>query len=161
MPYRSQDGGSEIQTLVFSKTESPPEINGGDGWTVSAAQDWAREHDFESSTVDEPETGENIRLRQFEPERCREGSYVTVTENLPRGIKAVSCERKGREGRGRVMQYFGPWAMSPQRRPRHPQPRRRHRRVRLHRRRRPQQRLRPRLCPRWWSPPSRRPRLAS
>lgn len=81
-----------VQSVRFSQTESPSSVNGGRGWTPRAAQAWLRAHNFK--TVKKDSTSGQHRYRQFEPSLCIEGSYKTLTENLPRGIQLVSCDKK-------------------------------------------------------------------
>ncbi len=80
---------TEIQTFLFSRSESPSEVNGGDGWTDAAARAWLRDHDYKAPEADETENF--LRYRQFDPARCEADSYVTLTENLPKGIQASAC----------------------------------------------------------------------
>lgn len=78
----------KIQTVIFSKTESPPLTNNGRGWTPAAAKGWLREHGMRSDKIDETET--SYRFRQFDPATCQ-GGFMTLTRNFPRGIHAVTC----------------------------------------------------------------------
>jgi HK97 family phage prohead protease len=77
-----ESGNTGIQTVLFDKTS----------WTESDAKVWLGEHDFESSKVDE--TDDKYRFRQFDPDACDPDSYVTLTENFPAGVSAVSCTAK-------------------------------------------------------------------
>lgn len=70
----------EVQTIIFSK----------DSWTLGQAREWLREHDFKTD-VDETDT--SYRFRQFDPDQCRAGSFLTLTENMPAGLAMVSCDR--------------------------------------------------------------------
>jgi phage head maturation protease len=79
-----------VQSLAFQKDNSPGDVNGGDGWTVSAATSWADDHDFRSDKVDEGDT--QIRLRQINPDSCDDDSFQTLTENFPVGVSAVTCD---------------------------------------------------------------------
>ena len=81
----------KIQTLIFDKTKSPSDVNSGNGWTVAEAKAWAGGHDFKSDKVDEPAGRDTIRLRQFDPATCKEGTFETLTTNFPVGIQAVAC----------------------------------------------------------------------
>jgi hypothetical protein len=80
-----ESGQSGIQTLLFEKAH----------WTEDAAKAWLAEHEFHNSAVDE--TDELYRFRQFDPEACDPDSYVTLTENFPAGVSAVSCTAKACE----------------------------------------------------------------
>ncbi len=80
----------KIQTLIFSKTKSLSGINGGRGWSVTAARSWLKRHDFKSEKLDE--TDESYRFRQLDPETCKADSFQMLTQNFPRGISAVACE---------------------------------------------------------------------
>jgi len=71
-----------VQSLIFRK----------DRFTVQQAIAWAKEHDFRFDKVDEPESGETIRLRQFSPDECIAGSLRT--SDLQPGVQAVVCRRR-------------------------------------------------------------------
>ena len=77
-----ESGKTGIQTMLFVK----------DLWDKDAAKVWLDEHDLYSSVYDE--TDEHHRFRQFEPEACESGSFVTLTESFPDGVSAVSCTAK-------------------------------------------------------------------
>jgi hypothetical protein len=77
-----ESGKSGIQTVIFDKEK----------WAEGEAKKWLDDHDFESSKVDE--TDSSYRFRQFDPEACEDGSFVTLTENFPEGVSAVSCTAK-------------------------------------------------------------------
>lgn len=72
---------TEVQTVIASKKKFP---------TLEEAKKWMKEHDFHVSKVDE--TDDSWRFRQFGPERCKEGSFRTIT--LTEGVKAVICRPK-------------------------------------------------------------------
>lgn len=69
---------TEIQTLIFDKAKFE---------TAAEAQAWAKDHDFRSDKVDE--TTDSWRLRQFDPGKCREGSFGTI--DVTDGVKGVVC----------------------------------------------------------------------
>jgi HK97 family phage prohead protease len=79
-----------IQSMVFSKSTSPSDVNDGGGWTDSAARAWLEGHEL--SAPDPDETEESLRYRQFDPDQCEAGSFQTLTENLPVGVSAVACD---------------------------------------------------------------------
>jgi len=64
-----------IQTLIFDKGK----------FTREQAVQWAKDHDFKRTGVDE--TGESYRLRQREPGDFRQQTFRTIT--LTEGVKAV------------------------------------------------------------------------
>lgn len=73
----------EIQSLIFARSS----------WSQDEAVAWASDHGFKSEDVDETE--ESYRLRQFDyPSECEDDTLQTLTENLPEGISAVSCNRQ-------------------------------------------------------------------
>lgn len=73
---------AKVQSVIFSK-----EV--GD-WTAEKAKSWLDEHDMKSDKMDETE--QSFRFRQFPPDRCKEGTIVTLTEDMPAGVSMVSCE---------------------------------------------------------------------
>ena len=66
---------TEIQTLIFDKKV----------FSREEAIQWAKDHDFKSSSVDETST--SFRLRQRDPGDFREGSFRTI--EITTGVKAV------------------------------------------------------------------------
>jgi hypothetical protein len=68
----------EVQSLRFNKKK----------FTTAQAKKWAKDHGFKSGNVEE--TPNQIRLRQFDPDRCT-GAPKTLTRNFPAGISAFSC----------------------------------------------------------------------
>lgn len=72
---------TEVQTVILSKKKFK---------TLADAKKWVKEHDFHISKVDE--TNDSWRFRQFNPDRCKEGSFRTIT--LTSGVKAVVCRPK-------------------------------------------------------------------
>lgn len=82
------DKKTGIQTVVFNK----------DQWNVTSARKWLRENDFVSDgKVDEPEGGNTLRFRQFNPDKCA-GDFVVLSQNLPKGVQLTSCRlRRGVE----------------------------------------------------------------
>ena len=80
-----------IQSVVFSKSESPSSVNEGNGWTPAAARAWCAEHDMRSDKMDE--TDSSYRFRQFDPEEC-DGGFQTLTEDMPVGVAMVSCSKR-------------------------------------------------------------------
>ncbi len=83
MTEAEQPKGTVIQTLIFDK----------DKFTVTEAKAWAKDHDFNSGNVDEPEAGDTIRIRQRDPgdfavNGLKEGGKFKIME-LADGIKAV------------------------------------------------------------------------
>ncbi len=73
---------SSIQSLIMSKERFK---------TAEAAQKWARDNGFKADKVDEPETGETFRLRQFEPSICKR---IRTGEEITEGVKPVFCIRE-------------------------------------------------------------------
>lgn len=78
-PMEAAKASFQLQTLLFSKEK----------FDVAKAKAWAEEHGFISDKVDEPEGGQSIRLRQFDPELCKSGSQRTI--ELTEGVQAVGC----------------------------------------------------------------------
>lgn len=78
-----------IQTLIFSKKESPSDVNNGSGWTASEAKQWADAYGFRSDQVDVSGTEDRICLRQFDSDG---GDANDFTEGFPKGVFATSCE---------------------------------------------------------------------
>ncbi len=70
-----------IQTLIMSKDRFK---------TAQAAKNWAKEHNFKFGKVDETEN--SFRLRQFNPDQCKRGSFRTF--RIAEGIQAVGCNKK-------------------------------------------------------------------
>ncbi len=77
----------KVQSVIFSKTKG--------SWTVDKAKRWLKSHNFKSSKVDE--TSQSWRFRQFDPQQCKAGSFITLTENFPNGVSAVSCDAGEKE----------------------------------------------------------------
>lgn len=69
---------TEIQTLIFDKEQ----------FTKQQAVDWAKEHDFSASKVDEKET--TWRIRQFNPDQCQRDTFRTIS--ITDGVQGVICE---------------------------------------------------------------------
>lgn len=72
---------TEVQTVILSKKKFKE---------LEDAKKWVKEHDFHMSKVDE--TQDSWRFRQFDPDRCKAGSFRTIT--LTEGVKAVVCRPK-------------------------------------------------------------------
>lgn len=73
---------SSIQSLIMSKDRFK---------TAEAAQKWARDNGFKADKVDEPESGETFRLRQFDPSICKR---IRTGEEITDGVKPVFCIRE-------------------------------------------------------------------
>ena len=73
-------GNSQAQSFIFDK----------DKFTEDEARDWLDNHDKRSDKVDE--TDDNYRFRQFDPDKCSEGSFATI--DITDGIQAVICTPK-------------------------------------------------------------------
>lgn len=101
---------TEVQTVVFSRSRSPSDVNGGEGWTAAAAGAWLRDHDMKAP---EPEqTDDSLRYRQFSPDRCERDSYRSLTEGMPPGVIMVACQTGKAAGpiqfwKGNGMRYIG------------------------------------------------------
>lgn len=80
----------KTQSARFSTNESPSSVNGGRGWTAAAARAWLRAHDFNAPSPDR--TTNQLRFRQFDPDRCLRDSFSTITEELPRGVQLLVCD---------------------------------------------------------------------
>jgi HK97 family phage prohead protease len=82
-----------MQAVSFSRSESPDDVNNGQGWTRDDAAAWCRAHDFKD---DVPEAGEEegarLWARQLDPDECETNSFRTITENFPVGVQGVVCE---------------------------------------------------------------------
>lgn len=111
-PARSQRDGTRIQTVIFSKTESPDDVNEGRGWTVNAAKQWLKEHNLRFDKVDE--TTGSYRFRQFPPGECEPGSFRTLKQHFPRGVSAVICRPAATKAMQRSQDVgIGLWAIEP------------------------------------------------
>jgi HK97 family phage portal protein len=75
---------TSVQSLIFAKKVFK---------AAESAQKWAKEHGFKFEKVDETEN--SWRLRQFEPAKCRQGSFRTIS--LARGVNAAICRKKGKK----------------------------------------------------------------
>src|SRR3990172_911841 len=82
--WQEAQRAQEVQSVIFSREDG--------GWTLAKAKEWLADHDFPSDKVDE--TTQSWRFRQFEPSECVEGSFQTLTENMPTGISMVACDRQ-------------------------------------------------------------------
>jgi HK97 family phage prohead protease len=80
LPGLEEDAKSKVQTVIFSKRQ----------WTKEKAASWLGGHKFKSSKVDETEN--TYRFRQFDPEKCKAGSFVSLTQNMPAGVTMVACD---------------------------------------------------------------------
>lgn len=69
---------TEVQVLVFSKEKFE---------TVASAKKWATDHSFLEKEVEEKDS--TIRIKQFESDKCVEGSERTI--QLEEGVKAIVC----------------------------------------------------------------------
>ncbi len=81
----------ELQSVAFSKNESPANINGGAGWTADSARAWLRRN---GHPIGAPFSTENqLRFRQVDPELCRADSFRTRRSPLvTRGVQLIECE---------------------------------------------------------------------
>lgn len=110
-PLHVEEKGTRIQSVIFSKTESPDDVNNGRGWTMTAAKRWLEEHNFRHDKVDE--TNRSYRFRQFPPGDCEPRSFRTLKENFPNGISAVICRPVASAGQSSLDQLVGLWAIEP------------------------------------------------
>lgn len=78
---QNKQEGLDIQSLIMSKERFKDS---------KSAKNWAKDHGFKSNKVDETE--DSFRLRQFEPNVCKNGSFRTF--ELTNGVKAVGCRKK-------------------------------------------------------------------
>ena len=69
---------TEVQVLVFSKEKFG---------TVASAKKWATDHNFLEKEIEEKDS--TIRIKQFESDKCVEGSERTI--QLEEGVKAIVC----------------------------------------------------------------------
>jgi len=74
-----------VQSVRFDKTESPPHINDGEGWTVDAARDWCVRHELSNEQKIEDATF--IRFNQFAAGRPPE--LLEVED----GVTVLRCEK--------------------------------------------------------------------
>lgn len=75
---KGQDKEStEVQTIIFSKSK----------FSKQEARNWLKEHDFESSSIDE--TSESFRARQESPGSFKTKSFRIITLDEPQNIRAV------------------------------------------------------------------------
>jgi SPP1 gp7 family putative phage head morphogenesis protein len=70
------------QTIIFDKDK---------GWTRSKAKKWAKDNGYWKGTI--RDTEKQVRIRQFPPEQCKEGSEY-IQEFGDSGVSAVVCNRK-------------------------------------------------------------------
>lgn len=80
-PSKKLKDTTEIQTLIFSKDRFE---------SAAQAKEWAEEHDFKTTKVDE--TGQSFRLRQHVPGLYGPRSFRTIT--LTDGVKGVVARKK-------------------------------------------------------------------
>lgn len=84
MGYEIEKQGTEVQSLIFDKKKFPKALN---------AVKWAKEHDFITDKVDEPEGGTTFRLRQIDPNKFNPNAFGKDQKfriiQLDTGIKAV------------------------------------------------------------------------
>jgi len=73
---KAEEEPTTVQTLIFDKEK----------FTVDEAKAWADKNGFKSSKVDEPESGETIRLRQRDPGDFKDDMK---TIDLKPGVQAV------------------------------------------------------------------------
>lgn len=71
---------TSVQSLVFKKSK----------FTTVAAKTWAKNHGFRNKKVDI--TTNSIRLRQFDPGKCKDNSFRT--KSLTTGVSVVLCKKK-------------------------------------------------------------------
>lgn len=71
---------TSVQSLIFKKSK----------FTRASARTWAKNHGFKNSKVDI--TTNSIRLRQFDPGRCKSGNFKT--KPVTPGVKVVLCKKK-------------------------------------------------------------------
>ena len=79
-----------VQSVRFSRTESPRSVNAGRGWDPSSASMWLALNGFVVSAP-LPTPGQ-WRFRQLPPDVPDPESFRTVTEDLPVGVQAVVAE---------------------------------------------------------------------
>lgn len=79
-----------VQSVRFSKTESPAIVNYGRGWRPVDAMRWLHMNGFAGLIA--LETPGQWRFRQLEPDQPDPESFRTVTEDLPRGVQAVTAD---------------------------------------------------------------------
>ncbi len=75
---------TDVQSVVLSKDRFK---------TATAAKQWAREHGFKTSKIDEK--ANTFRFRQFEPSLCKAGTFRN--KKITEGVVAVICVPKGSE----------------------------------------------------------------
>lgn len=78
----SKQQKTEVQSLILSKDKFKSE---------EAARNWAKDHNFKTSKLDETE--DSFRFRQFDPSKCQSNSFRTI--ELDEGVNAVICRPKG------------------------------------------------------------------
>lgn len=81
---------TRVQSVRFSKTESPRLVNHGRGWTPETAREWLARNGF-TGLMPLSSAGQ-WRFRQLPPEDPDPESFRTVTDGLPRGVQAVTAE---------------------------------------------------------------------
>ena len=78
--------GKKTQTVIFSKKS----------WTLPRAKKWCSAHSLKTS--DPQHTDSSYRFRQFPPAQCKDGTYETLTENMPKGLSLGVCNKKSSKG---------------------------------------------------------------
>lgn len=75
-----------VQLVTFSRSDKP-----GGSWTPERAKGWLRDHGFSSDRMDTKDL--TYSFRQFEVSLGKDGTFAFVADNLPRGVRALTCER--------------------------------------------------------------------
>jgi hypothetical protein len=73
--------GTKVQSVICAKSKFD---------SAKKAASWCKSHGFKSSGVDETET--SYRFRQFNPTKCQEGSFRTIS--ISEGVSGVICKPK-------------------------------------------------------------------
>lgn len=80
---------AKVQSVMFSKSESPVDINDGNGWTAELATTWLGNNNLKSDNMADQDS--RFRFLQFDSELCESGE-ATITDDLPIGISLFMCD---------------------------------------------------------------------
>lgn len=79
---------SQVQSVRFDKSDSPPFTNGGDGWTREDALRWLADHDLDDLMRPMEDDEYCFRAKRFESARLIEAKTVD------RGVVVIRCEKR-------------------------------------------------------------------
>jgi uncharacterized protein len=73
----------DVQAVIFTTHNN--------SWTEDRAKRWLQDHGFRNDKMEK--TSSSLRFRQIDLNACKEGSFVSMRENVPRGVTMIGCER--------------------------------------------------------------------